>query len=50
MGIRPQALEPNFQPFFTTKKAGKETGLRLSMLFGFIEQWGGHINVGWGPL
>lgn len=47
MGIRPRALEPNFEPFFKfkTETAGKGTGLGLSMLFGFTERWGGHINV-----
>ena len=30
---------------FKTETAGKGTGLGLSMLFGFTERWGGHINV-----
>jgi PAS domain S-box-containing protein len=34
-----------FEPFFTTKGPGKGTGLGLSMVFGFIQQSGGHIVV-----
>ena len=34
-----------FEPFFTTKGPGKGTGLGLSMVFGFIQQSGGHIAV-----
>ena len=44
-GMAPELLEKVFQPFFTTKEQGKGSGLGLSMVYGFIKQSGGHINV-----
>ncbi len=42
-GMPPNVIERAFDPFFTTKPTGEGTGLGLSMIYGFVQQSGGHV-------
>ena len=44
-GIDEENISKIFDPFFSTKPLTKGTGLGLSMIYGFITQAGGHIEV-----
>jgi PAS domain S-box-containing protein len=44
-GMPQSILDRIFDPFFSTKEVGQGTGLGLSMVFGFVKQSGGSVEV-----
>ncbi|MBR0852179.1 response regulator [Bradyrhizobium diazoefficiens] len=44
-GMPAEVASRAFEPFFTTKEVGKGTGLGLSMVYGFVRQSGGLVQM-----
>lgn len=45
IGMDQNTIDRIFDPYFTTKKEGKGTGLGLAVVHGIIKSHGGHISV-----
>lgn len=45
VGMPPDVLHRAFEPFFTTREADQGTGLGLSMIYGFVQQSKGHVEL-----
>jgi nitrogen-specific signal transduction histidine kinase/CheY-like chemotaxis protein len=45
IGMSSDVIAHAFDPFFTTKPTGQGTGLGLSMIYGFVRQSGGSVQI-----
>ncbi len=45
IGMAPDVVEHAVEPYFTTKGEGSGSGLGLSMVYGFAQQFGGHLDI-----
>ena len=45
VGLPPELRERVFEPFFTTKGMADHSGLGLSLVYGFVTQSGGHVEI-----
>jgi PAS domain S-box-containing protein len=44
-GIDPSVTDKIFEPYFTTKEAGKGSGLGLAVVYGIVREHGGEVRV-----
>jgi len=44
-GMSPEVIKRAYEPFYSTKPKGSGTGLGLSMVYGFVTQSGGDIEI-----
>ncbi len=44
-GMSREVMKHALEPFYTTKQAGKGSGLGLSMVYGFVRQSGGQLSI-----
>ena len=44
-GMTPDVMEKMFNPFFTTRQTGRNTGLGLSLAYDVIREHGGNIEA-----